>query len=46
MGAFNRIDQEIRDMFNRGYSITDVYIYFKDYVTVEDVARIYEEELA
>lgn len=44
MGAFNRIDQEIRNMFRRGHSITDVYIYFKDYVSPEDVARIYEEE--
>ena len=46
MGAFNRIDQEIRTMFRMGHNITDVYIYFKDYVSHEDVIRIYEEETA
>ena len=46
MGAFNRIDQEIRTMIARGYSIDDVYIYFKDYVSLEDVVRIHAEETA
>jgi len=46
MGQFNRMDLDIRAMFNSGYSIEDVYIYFKDYVSLEDVIRIHEEELA
>jgi hypothetical protein len=44
MGQFNRIDLEIRAMIRRGYSLNDIYIYFKDYITIEDVARIYSEE--
>lgn len=44
MGAFNRIDLEIRTMINQGHSLTDVYIYFKDYVSIEDIARIADEE--
>lgn len=44
MGAFNRIDQDIRTMIAGGYSIEDVYIYFKDYVSLEDIVRIHSEE--
>ena len=46
MGAFNKLDLDIRAMFAGGYSIDDVYIYFKDYVSLEDVIRIHDEELA
>ena len=44
MGQFNRIDQEIRSMIARGYSIENIYIYYKDYVSLEDVVRIHSEE--
>ena len=44
MGQFKLIDQEIRSMIHRGYSLEEVYIYYKDYVSIEDVVRIHSEE--
>jgi hypothetical protein len=46
MGKFSQIDADIRSMINRGHTINDVYIYWKDYVSMEDVVRIFEEEKA
>jgi hypothetical protein len=44
MGAFNRMDLDIRAMINKGYTIEEVYIYYKDYISLEDVVRIHSEE--
>jgi hypothetical protein len=46
MGKFSEIDADIRSMAHRGHSIQDAYIYWKDYVSIEDVIRIFEEEKA
>ena len=46
MGKFSQIDADIRSMVHRGHTISDVYIYWKDYVSIEDVVRIFEEERA
>ena len=44
MGFFKNIEMEIMDWQDRGRSIEDTYIYFKDYVTYEDVVRIFARE--
>jgi hypothetical protein len=46
MGFFNRIDLEIQEWQALGRSVEETYIYFKDYVTYEDVVRIFEKETA
>jgi len=44
MGFYKDIDTDIRYMVRASYTVTNIYIYYKDYVTLEDVTRIYEEE--
>lgn len=44
MGFFNRIEVEIMEWQARGRSIDETYIYFKDYVSREDVERIFARE--
>jgi hypothetical protein len=41
MGFYKNIEIEIMEWQARGRSIEDTYIYFKDYVTHEDVIRIF-----
>lgn len=40
-----RIELEILDWKARGRSIEDTYIYFKDFVTVEDVLRLFNNRM-
>jgi hypothetical protein len=44
MGFYKNIEIEIMEWQARGRSVEDTYIYFKDYVTFEDVVRIFAEE--
>ena len=44
MGFFKDIEIEIMAWQDQGRSVQDTYIYFKDYVTLEDVARIFARE--
>ena len=44
MGLYKDIEIEIMEWQARGRSIEDTYIYFKDYVTYEDVTRIFARE--
>ena len=44
MGFFKDIEIEIMEWQARGCSINDTYIYFKDYVTLEDVERIFARD--
>ena len=44
MGFFKDIEIEIMDWQYQGRSIQDTYIYFKDYVTLEDVVRIFARD--
>jgi hypothetical protein len=44
MGFFKDIEIEIMDWQDQGRSIQDTYIYFKDYVTLEDVVRIFARD--
>ena len=44
MGFYKNIYSEIQEWQARGCSIEETYIYFKDYVTFEDVVRIFAEE--
>ena len=44
MGFFKDIEIEIMEWQARGRSIDDTYIYFKDYVSREDVERIFARE--
>ena len=46
MGKFSEIDTDIRSMVHRGHTIEDIYIYWKDYVSLDDVVRIFKEETA
>jgi hypothetical protein len=46
MSFYKNIYSEIQEWQARGRSIEDTYIYFKDYVTFEDVVRIFAEETA
>jgi len=44
MGFFKDIEIEIMEWQDQGRSVEDTYIYFKDYVTLEDVVRIFARE--
>ena len=44
MGFYKNIEIEIMEWQARGRSIEDTYSYFKDYVTLEDVVRIFAQE--
>lgn len=44
MGFFNRLEVEILEWKARGRSVEDTYIYFKDYVSQEEVQRIFTED--
>jgi hypothetical protein len=44
MGFYKNIEIEIMEWQARGRSVEDTYIYFKDYVTHEDVIRIFAKE--
>jgi hypothetical protein len=44
MGLYKNIEIEIVEWQARGRSVEDTYIYFKDYVTYEDVVRIFAKE--
>ena len=44
MGSFKHIKAEIMHWQACGRSVEETYIYLKDYVTQEDVARIFAEE--
>ena len=44
MGFYKNIHIEIQEWQARGCSIEETYIYFKDYVTFEDVVGIFAEE--
>ena len=41
MGFYKDLEIEIMEWRARGCSINETYIYFKDYVTYDDVARIF-----
>jgi hypothetical protein len=44
MGYFKNIHLEILDYKARGRSIEDTYIYFKDYIEMEDLVGVWEGE--
>ena len=44
MGFYKDIEIEIMEWQTRGRSAEETYVYFKDYVTQEDVARIFARE--
>jgi hypothetical protein len=44
MGSFKDIEIDIMEWQSLGRSIDETYIYFKDYVTYEDVIRIFARE--
>ena len=44
MGFYKDIEIEIMSWQARGRTQDETYIYFKDYVTQEDVARIFARE--
>ena len=44
MGFFKNIDLEIREWRDRGRSIEDTYIYFKDYIEMEDLVKIFQDK--
>jgi hypothetical protein len=44
MGFFKTIHLEILEWRERGRSIEDTYIHFKDYIEMEDLVKIFEEE--
>jgi hypothetical protein len=46
MGFYKNIEIEIMEWQARGRTVEDTYIYFKDYVTYEDVIRIFDKETA
>jgi hypothetical protein len=45
MGFFKNIHIEIMEWRDRGRSIEDTYIYFKDYIEMSDLVKIFEDEL-
>jgi hypothetical protein len=45
MGFMKDIHLEIMEWLGRGCTVEETYIYFKDYVTLEDVRRIHDEDL-
>ena len=44
MGFFKDIEIEIMEWQDQGRGVNDTYIHFKDYVTLEDVIRIFARE--
>jgi hypothetical protein len=44
MGSFKDIEIDIMEWQSLGRGIDETYIYFKDYVTYEDVVRIFSRE--
>jgi hypothetical protein len=44
MGFYKNIEIEIMEWQARGRSVEDTNIYFKDYVTHEDVIRIFAKD--
>jgi hypothetical protein len=46
MGLFKDIHIEILQWKALGRGIEDTYIYFKDYIEMEDLVKIFEEETA
>ena len=44
MGFFKNIDLEIREWRDRGRSIEDTYIHFKDYIEMEDLVKIFQDK--
>jgi hypothetical protein len=44
MGFYKTIYSEIQEWQARGCSIEETYIYFKDYVTYENVVDIFAKE--
>ena len=44
MGFMKDIYTEIQEWLGRGCTVEETYIYFKDYVTYEDVQRIRDED--
>ena len=44
MGFFKNIEIEIMEWQARGRSLEETYIYFKDFVSYDDVARIFTRE--
>jgi len=44
MGFFKNIDLEIREWRDRGHSIEDTYVYFKDYIDMEQLVKIFEQK--
>ncbi len=44
MGFFKSIHLEIMEWLSRGRSVEETYIYFKDYVTLEQVQAIADEQ--
>jgi len=43
MGFFKNIHLEILEYKAAGRSIEDTYIYFKDYIEMEDLVAVWEE---
>ena len=44
MGSFKDIEIDIMEWQSLGRGIDETYIYFEDYVTYEDVVRIFSRE--
>ena len=44
MGSFKDIEIDIMEWQSLGRVIDETYLYFKDYVTYEDVVRIFSRE--
>ena len=44
MGFYKNIEIEILEWRARGRTVEDTYIYFKDYVTMEQVQAIADQE--
>lgn len=42
MGYFTKTEFEILNFKAKGYSIEDTYIYFKDFISMEDLISIWE----
>jgi hypothetical protein len=46
MGFYKNIKIEVLEWKARGRSVEDTYIYFKDYIEIEDLVKIFKEETA
>lgn len=44
MGFFKSIHAEILEWKARGRSVEETYIYFKDYIEMSELVRIFEED--